>query len=110
MLLHDPVFHKRNTSHPSSLVGRVAVAEAAAVAEVAAVAGAVRRGKSITSAPMSSALGGSRLWSTDSVSPSPAAVTVSRPLIPPASEPAAPRSLVPAGACPPTEEASISVL
>ena len=61
--------------------------EAAAVAEVAAVAGAVCRGKSVTYVPMSSALGGSRLWSTDSVSPSPAAVTVSRPLIPPASEP-----------------------
>ena len=103
MSLCDPASHKRNTSRPFSLVGRVAVAE------VAAVAGAVHRGKSVTSVPMSSALGGSRLWSADSMSPSPAAVTVSRPLVPPASEPAAPRSLAPAGACPPTDDASISV-
>ena len=101
--LHDPTSHRRNTSRLSSLVGRVAVAE------MAAVAGTVHRGRSITSVPMSSSLEGSRLWVADSVSPSPAAVTVSRHQVPLASEPAAPRSSAPAGAGPPTDEASNSV-
>ena len=103
VLLHDPISHRRNTSRLSSLVGRVTVAE------VAAVAGAVHQGRSVTSVIMSSSLEGSRLWLADSVSPSPAAVTVSRHPVPPASEPAAPQLSAPAGAGPPTDEASISV-
>ena len=79
--LHDPTSHKKNTSRLTSLVGRVAVLE------VAAVAGAVRRGRRVTSSPMMSLLCGSRLWLVDSVSLLPAVVTVSQPPVPPVSEP-----------------------
>ena len=67
--LHDLTSHMRNTPHRSSLVGQVA--------EAAAVIDAVLRGRSITSVPMPSTLEGSQLRVDDSVSPSPAAVTVS---------------------------------
>ena len=72
--------------------------------EDAAVAGAVRRGRRATSSPMMSSLWGSRLWLVDFVSLSPAAVVVSRPPVPPASEPAVPRYLAPVGVRPPTDE------
>ena len=102
--LHDPTSHRRNTPCRSSFVGRVAVAEAAAVV------GAVHRGRSVASVPTPSALEGSQLRVADSVSPSPAAVTVFlHQVVPPASVPEAPRSLVPAGASPPTGSGSISV-
>ena len=70
--------------------------------EVAAVAGAVHRGRRVASSPMMSSLWGSRLWLFDSVSLLPAAVTVSRPPVPPASEPAVPWYLAPVGVGPPT--------
>ena len=67
------------------------------------------RGKSVTSVPVPSALEGLQLWVVDSVSPSPAAVTVFLHQAPPALEPDAPRSKLPAGASPPTDSGLISV-
>ena len=95
--LHDLTSHMRNTPHRSSLIGQVAVVDA------------VIRGRSIASVPMPSALEGSQLRVDDSVSPSPAAVTVSLHQVPPASEPEAPWLLVPAGANLPTDSGSIFV-
>ena len=70
--------------------------------EAAVVVGAVHPGKSVTSVPVPSALEGLQLRVAESVAPSPAAVTVFRRQTPPASEPDAPRSKLPAGASPPT--------
>ena len=100
--LHDLTSHMRNTPHRSS-VGRVAVAEAAAVVD------AVLQGRSITSVKMLSALEGSQPQVDDSVSPSPVAITIFPHQAPPASEPEAPRVLVPTGANPPTDSGSIFV-
>ena len=97
--LHDLTSHMRNKPHRSNLVGQVAVAE------VAAVVGADHRGRSVASVPMPSALEGLQLRVGDS----PADVTVFLHQVPPASEPEAPRLLVPAGAIPPTDSGSISV-
>ena len=103
MSLHDPTSHMRNTPRQSSLVGRVAVAEAAAVV------GAVLQGRSTTPVPNPSALEGSQAQVDDSVSPSPVAVTISPQQAPLASGPEAPRVLVPAGANPPADSGSIFV-
>ena len=98
--LYGLTSRKRNTLRRSSLVGSVVVAEAVAVV------GAVHRGKSVTSVPMSSVLKGLLLQLVDSVSPSPS-VFLRR--TPPASEPDAPRSKLPALANPTLDSALIFV-
>ena len=101
MSLHDPTSHRRNTPCRSSLVERVAVA--------ATVICAVLRGRSAISVPNPSALEGSQPQVDDSRFPLPVAVATSPKQAPPASEPEAPRVLVPAGANPPADSSSISV-
>ena len=76
--------------------------------EAAFAVGAVHRGKSATSVPVSSVLAGLQLRVADSVPPSPAAVTVLPCLISPASEPDAPRSKLRAGASLLTDSGLIS--
>ena len=66
--------------------------------EAAFAVGAVHRGKSATSVPVSSVLAGLQLWVADSVPPSPAVVTVLPCLISQASETDAPLSKLRAGA------------
>ena len=88
--LFDLTFHMRSKPRRSSLVAWVAVVEAAFAV------GAVHRGKSATSVPVSSVLAGLQPWVGDLVPPSPAVVTVLPCLI--SSEPAVPRSKLHAGA------------
>ena len=84
--LYDLTFYMRNKPRRSSLVAWVVVVEAAFAV------GAVHRGKSATSVPVSSLLAGLQPRVADSVPPSPAVVTVLPCLISPASEPDVPRS------------------
>ena len=82
----------RNKPRRSSLVAWVAVVEAASAV------GAVHRGKSATSVPVSSVLAGLQPRVADLVPPSPTVVTVLPCLISPDSEPAVPRWKLHAGA------------
>ena len=108
MSLHGPSSHRRNTSRSTSPYGAVAVSERGAVAKAAVAVGAVHRGKSATSVPVSSVLAGLQPWVADSVPPSPAVVTVLPCLISPASEPDVPRSKLHAGASLLTDSGPIS--
>ena len=77
--------------------------------EAAVAVGAVHRGKSATSVPVSSVLEGLQPRLANSVAPSPAVVTFLPCLISPASEPDAPRSKLRAGASFLTDSSLISV-
>ena len=78
--LYDLTFHMRNKPRRSSLVAWVTVVEAAFAY------GAVHRGKSTTSVPVSSVLAGLQPRVADLVPPSPAVVTYLPCLISPVSE------------------------
>ena len=100
--LYDLTFHMKNKPRRSSLVAWVAVVEAAFAV------GAVHRGKSATSVPMSSVLAVLQPRVADLVPPSPAVVTFLPCLISPDSEPAVPRSKLHAGASLLTDSGPIS--
>ena len=77
----DLTCHRRNKLRWPSLVGKVAVAEAAVAV------GGVHRKFSLTTVPVSLVLEGSQRWVAYYVAPSPAAVTVFLCLTPTPSEP-----------------------